>query len=323
MGKEGFTEGPRVSVVLPTYNRGELLGRAVESVRNQSYDNVELIIVDDHSRIPAERVLSERSLDGPEQVRCLRHDENRGANAARNTGIEASTGEYLAFLDDDDLWKPTFIESQVEAFRRAGPDVGVVYVASENVDKEGNLIGVSRPDARDDVTKDLICGATIGSFSRIMVERSTVKRVGLLDERFPSWQDWDWYLRLSEHCSFRAIDEPLVRRLVSSHEQISDDYEGKRDVSYPLLLEKHRSLAARYGPLYERRFAATLTRSVGFSGLRNGYHLEPLQYLLRSLAHYPFSPKTYLYLSLAIGGQPTFRFAQSVKRRFSHVVDNI
>lgn len=303
---DSSVDGPLVSVVITTYNRPELLAEAVESVRDQTYGNLEIVVVDDCSETPAAEVLG----DLPD-VEVVRHEENRGANAARNTGIRESSGEFVGFLDDDDRWLPEKIERQLEPFEDDA--VGLVYTGGKSVDDEGNVVSVYRPRMRGDVTTQLFTGGYIGSFSKVLVRRSAIEEAGTLDERFPSWQDREWYVRLSEVCEFDYVDEPLVVHQ-SPDVQISADFERKRDVTYPLFVSKHRSTAASYGRYHERRFMATAARALGASALENDHYREAVRYLARSLRYYPFSPRVVGYLLLALGGNRTYRGVQKLKR---------
>jgi glycosyltransferase involved in cell wall biosynthesis len=319
--KRETTEPPRVSVVIPSYDRPGLLVEAVESVRAQTYDDIELIVVDDHSPDPVVPHLREMDLSPLTEVRCLRHEENRGANAARNTGIRAARGEFISFLDDDDRWDPELIARQVKAFDRADDVVGVVYAGTNLVGPNGEVIGTSRPSATGDVTEALIGGAIIGSFSRVMVRSTVIDDAGTPDERFPGWQDKEWYFRLSQYCEFKAVDDLLVYHRMGDQSQITDDFTGKRDISYPLFLEKHRSTAATYGWLAERQLVASLSRTLGFSALANGYYTDAVRYTLVSLAYYPFAPKAWVQLGLVATGPKTFRSVRRAKQYVSRVVN--
>lgn len=299
------TDDPLVSVIITTYNRPDLLVEALESVQAQTYENVEIVVVDDHSDTPAEEVVDDTS-----DVRIIRHEENRGANAARNTGIRESNGDLIAFLDDDDRWLPSKLRQQVPLFE--DESVGLVYTGARSVDDDDETIAVFRPKLEGDVTTDMFAGGYIGSFSKVVVRRSTIEEAGTLDERFPSWQDRDWYLRLSEVCEFDYVSDVLVVHR-SPEVQISSDYESKRDVTYPLFVSKHRPLAASYGSYHERRFMASITHTLGASALHTGHYREGAKYLARSLRYFPASPRTVLYLMLALGGSRTFRGAQQLK----------
>ncbi|HII60985.1 glycosyltransferase family 2 protein [Pyrococcus horikoshii] len=115
-----------VSVVLPTYNRAKVLPRAIESVLNQTYTNIELIIVDDGSRDNTKEIIREfQSQD--ERIVYLRNKRNLGANAARNIGIMHSTGEFIAFMDSDDMWLPWKLERQIKIMYSSLNSYPIVY----------------------------------------------------------------------------------------------------------------------------------------------------------------------------------------------------
>jgi glycosyltransferase involved in cell wall biosynthesis len=313
---------PLVSVVLPTYDRPQYLVEAVRSVVDQTYPRIELVVVDDHSPTPAATTLSDVAVDDLESVRCIRHEENRGGNAARNTGIRAAAGEFVAFLDDDDVWTPEKVARQVALFDRAPSSVGVVFTGVTYIDDDGETIRESLPPTgvTDDVTRRLLLGETVvGSFSRVMVRSEAIEDVGLPDERFPNWQDREWYLRLSQAYEFEAVREPLVGYRTADHEQVSDDFEARRDETFPLFLEKHRGTAAAFGETFERRFVSGLARGVAVCGLRNGYYRDALRYLAVSLRYDPLAWRTYVYLLLAVGGPVTYGSARHLK----HGVDRL
>lgn len=292
---------PLVSVVLPTYRRPDRLRRAVQSVAAQTYDNIELVVVDDHSPTPSAAALEPLDLSGL-HVTHIRHAENRGANAARNTGIRTAEGEFVAFLDDDDEWRPKKIKRQVETFRSAGDRVGFVYTGTEY--RYDGYTRTDLPDSRGDVTKDILTGASFGEFSCVMVRASVIDIAGLPDEAFPSWQDREWYLRLSRHCEFEPVLEPLTIRN-RHNDSISGRFEEKRDVSYPLFLEKHRSLAANYGHRYERALVASLSASLAGAAVKTGYYGDARKYYFKSIVYDPFSTWRWVNFLITIGGRRT------------------
>lgn len=309
-------EDPLVSVVVPTYGRDSYLVDAVESVTNQTYNNVELIVVDDCSPVPVEETLDQVSFSDVTSTEVVRHSENRGANAARNTGIENARGEFIAFLDDDDKWAETKIERQIQAFREANDRVGVVYTGQRHVNDRGETTVVRVSDVEGSVTKDIFAGEPLSPLSSMMVRSDAVEQAGLLDNQFPSWQDREWYLRLSLHCEFAAIPEPLVVRRIGSHNAIGDDYEKKKRVSYPLFLEKHRPVAAQHGERYKRKLVASLSRVLGMSALRGGKYHDARKYLFRAIRYDPAAKQSYAYFLVALGGERGYELGQSVYRLY-------
>lgn len=311
MGTNAKGEGPLVSVVLPTYARPEALAEAVESVSMQTYPNIELIVVDDASPTPAREILTERCTDDI-QWQCFRHDSNRGANAARNTGIRESNGEIVAFIDDDDYWLPEKIDVQVMMFREGGEEVGVALVA-QKVLHEGQVTTVRVPEVGGNATPELLEGKTGGTFSAIAVRRSAIDAAGLPDKRFPSWQDREWLVRLSRHCKFAVDPRPLVVKRRGNYLQIGDEFETKRDISYPRFLEKHRDLAAKYDR--EREFVSSLSRILAAQGLQNGSHKDARRLALKAIRVNPEPSSAWISLVLSLTGPRVYRLLSQLKQK--------
>lgn len=304
---------PLVSVIIPTYDRGEHLSDAVDSVMHQTYENIELLIVDDGSPTPASETLSDTSFDDLHSVTFIRHNENRGANVARNNGIRTATGEYLAFLDDDDRWHETKISRQVEAFRSSDPEVGVVYTGKRAEGPTGT--NVTAPTVGGDVVKDLLTGESFGQFSSVMVRSDVIDAAGLPDERFPSWQDREWFFRLAQHCHFKPIPEPLTYRRVGHPDRITKDFEAKRDVSYPLFVEKHYPLAKEHGLYYSRTFLASLRTGLGLSAIQAERYREARKYFWLAFLANPLYRSSHPYLIPILGGKWTYKPAAFIRRK--------
>jgi glycosyltransferase involved in cell wall biosynthesis len=298
------TDSPLVSVVISTYNRHSSLETALESVGAQTYDRLELVVVDDHSQPPARDVVDAADVSAFEQVTYVRHDENRGANAARNTGIDAASGEFLAFLDDDDRWVPEKIARQLDAFEDG---VGVVYTGMEML-LDGRTESVTPPEVRGDITKALLCRNVVGTLSAVMV-RADIADTVRFDERFPSWADLEWYIHLSTQTAFRRVPEPLVRYDLRSQNRLSDDFEKKR-VSYDLFIDEFSDLAARYGRLFRRKFVGWAAFRVGSSALYNNRYSEARQLLATAVLAYPLEPRFLAYFLASAGGRVTHRLGR-------------
>lgn len=308
---------PLVSVVVPTFDRPDSITQAVASIRAQTYRPLELVVVDDCSPEPIEAAVRDLDLSAFEGVNFLRHERNRGASAARTTGIEAADGAFVAFMDDDDQWVDRKLEMQVNALTEAGPSAGVAYTGMRIVDKSGATIRTHRPTESGDLTQTLLCRNVVGSYSTALVRIAAIEDVGPPDERFPSWQDMEWWIRLSRDWEFVAVPDPLaVITQDDDHTQISDDFEAMVRESYPLFLEKFRPLAAEYGRLFERKMRGWAAFRVGgYNALRTGNVRAGRRYLFRAVRWYPFEPTFWLYLGVSLGGQPGYRLATTVKRR--------
>jgi len=308
------SEGPLVTALITTYDRPAYLRRAVESVAAQRYSPVELLVVDDHSETPAADVLADADPDVA-SFRVVRHDRNRGANAARNTGVEVASGEYVAFLDDDDRWRPDKTGKQVAAFRDGDGNLGLVYAGREIVDGD-TVRDVTIPDRIDgDPTKTLLCRNAVGTQSSVMV-RADLAKATPFDEGFPRWADLEWYVAVSTECSFALVPEPLVRYEYAAHNRISDDDESLEE-SRRLFVEKYRELAAGYGRLFERKMRGYASFRAGSASLSARNYGAARRYFLRAVSLYPFEPTFYEYALATAGGRLTHRTARATTRVLS------
>lgn len=301
-----------VSIIIPTYNRREVLGDAIDSVLAQTYDDIEVIVVDDGSDDGTEDLMEWYET----QVDYHQLSTNRGANAARNIGVERSSGEFVAFLDTDDLWKPEKIERQVTALNGSSGECGLTHTDIEITDFDGEPIDLRVPPQTDDVERRLLLGNFVGTFSSVLVRRDVFRTVGMLNEDLPSWQDWEFYLRISRRFDFTGVSEPLTVKRAGRDDQISRNIDSLVNETYPMFQSIISERAARYGRLFRRRALAMLNKEVGDAALMNDRIGIARQFLHRGVRLYPFDPKLVAYCLLSAGGTGFYRFAIRSKRRF-------
>jgi glycosyltransferase involved in cell wall biosynthesis len=194
---------PRVSVIIPTHNRSQLLRTAIDSVLAQTYPEIEIIVVDDGSTDDTAAVTAEYA----GHVAYIRQN-NAGVSAARNTGFRASSGDYINFLDDDDTFMPTKIERQVEVLETQ-PEVGLVHCSHQHIDEKGVPLDAGWPLPYGNVLKELLCGCFLVVHAPL-IRRHCLEKVGLFDETLPWVADWDLWLRIAlASYPFGCIQEPL------------------------------------------------------------------------------------------------------------------
>ena len=203
---------PRVSVVIPTYNRADLIGETIASVLNQSYTDFELIVVDDGSTDNTREVVS--SFNAPI---TYSYQSNQGISPARNNAIKASNSEYIALLDSDDVWVSNKLEHQVKLLE-SQPDVGCVYCDYEFIEKDGNRVPsppsyISYPLKRGRILKDLMYFDFIFP-SNLLIRRSCFQDVGLFDAEMTPAEDLDLLLQISKRYLIDYAPERLcyIRR---------------------------------------------------------------------------------------------------------------
>lgn len=195
---------PEVSVVIPTYNSAHFLSDAIQSVLAQSYEDFEIVVVDDGSHDDTRRVVESFG----ERVRYL-HQANAGVAAARNRGIVESSGRYVAFLDADDTWMPSKLQRQWEALQ-ADPNRRLCYAAFVVVDEQLVPIEVRFSPRQGSALEDLLLrGNVVGSMT-VMCERALIDEVGGFDLRLSQCADWDLWIRIAARTEFIYLDEPLA-----------------------------------------------------------------------------------------------------------------
>ena len=202
---------PKVSVVIPTHNRADLLDRAVRSALAQTHADLEVLIADDASSDGTAEVVARI---GDARVKYFRHDVNRGVAAARNTAITNATGEFIAFLDDDDEWLPEKLRVQLDRFQQVSSTVGLICSGFHSVDLLSGTIEDYVPDERGWVFERLLREGSFTYTSTTLVRSECFAKVGLFDVTYRYAEDRDMWLRIAKEYEFDFVPDPLVRRYV-------------------------------------------------------------------------------------------------------------
>jgi glycosyltransferase involved in cell wall biosynthesis len=198
---------PLVSVVMANYNYGRYLAAAIDSVRNQTFTDCELILVDDGSTDNSHTVIQSYLNDPRIRFQPVTH---LGQVGAKNAGVAMCRGEYVAFLDADDIWERTKLEKQLGLFRR-DPQLGVVYSRRTLINADGLSLPYRQPVLyRGRVVNEMFRNNFI-CFSSAVVQRQVLEHVGWFDHSLALAVDYDLWLRVSKHYTVDFVDEPLVR----------------------------------------------------------------------------------------------------------------
>jgi glycosyltransferase involved in cell wall biosynthesis len=279
----------RFSVVINTHDRADLVPRAIGSVLAQQAAEFELVVVDDGSSDDTPAVLAE--LDD-ERVRVIRRD-NGGLAAARNTGIAAVTGQWIVFLDDDDIALPGWLERFAELI---GPGVGVVCCAAEYGTPDGRLLHIARPGPQGPVFGGVSGLFVAGAFA---MEAELLRDIGGYDERLTCSEQFDLGMRLvpalaKRGWEIRSTDRPglrVERRGPTERPMTSPAalYHGTL-----VLLESHGELIAQ-----DRHYLATFQSVLGVSAARLGRWPKARRALLASARVKPLQVRPWLRLVLA------------------------
>jgi len=198
---------PKISVIIPTYNRGKLIVQCIDSVLNQSYPVNEIIVIDDNSTDDTIKRLNKFK----KNLIILKTEKQSGAQTARNIGIKATKSDWIAFLDSDDEWLPNKIEKQVSALRKVNYDLWTVVHGdcfTRNIDSdEKNKWQLDHLNGKN-VYKQLLSKSNT-FFPSILTSKKALSKINFLDEKVPSYHEWDTSIRLAKYCRFIHIQEPL------------------------------------------------------------------------------------------------------------------
>jgi glycosyltransferase involved in cell wall biosynthesis len=249
----------------------------VESVLAQTFQGFEVIVVDDGSTDQTCEVV--RKI-GDERVRLICHDRNLGAAAARNTGMKAATGNYIAWLDSDDEWLPEQLKIQLDALEHAAPDQRACYTAYERI--EQNVRRVYMPQLAD--YRKLFLGCDQAPGTTLLFDRMLLNEIGFIDTSLPRYEDWDWLLRCCSKYRLLAIETSLARV----------HYTPQRspmivEASALIFVSKYSSELRQFGFYRNVVISRRWMEVAGYYAQEHSIR-KILQYLIKALFIFPFQP---------------------------------
>lgn len=267
-----ISENKLVSVIIPTYKRHEKLNRALRSVVNQTYGNLEIIVVNDY---PEENIEDYIEVEDP-RIKIINLEENKGGSGARNGGIERAEGRYIGFLDDDDEYLLEKIEKQVKRIAELPEEYGLVATGiylvfgdgsekrlKENKSKSGKIYKKQLRDNQIETVTPL-------------VKKECFKEVGLFDENLEARQDYEMWLRILKEYKAAFIEEPLVKQYIGAEDRVSKDPK-KRYRASKKVFEKHKEEIKKDKKALEKHYMRM--------GIELAYFdtLEAIKYLSKSI----------------------------------------
>jgi glycosyltransferase involved in cell wall biosynthesis len=305
---------PKVSAVVATYNREEYIGGAVETVLDQTYDNIELIVVNDGSKDATAKVLSQ--YEAKEDVVVLHNKANQGISYSRNRAADHAEGKYIAPLDDDDRWYKNKIQRQVEVFENLDEEYCGVYTKADIINKDGNKIGkIANDSYAPDIYPRVLLYCEITPHSSVLLRREHFEEVGCYDVQFPQGVDWDLWIRMGKEYKFKYLSESLTKfRRHESNLSQSEDHE--RQVR-SLIWEKYREEFEEH-PDIATNFKVLLNRNKGVHHLENGQRVQALRHFWTALRAKPVA-HNFVYLALGFLGPTAFKWAKRVKHQSTAV----
>ena len=289
----------KVSVIIPTFNRADFLKIAIESVLKQDCKDFEIIITNDNSEDNTQEVVKEFS---NKRIRYIRHKENMGVSAARNSAIKASKGEYIAFLDDDDEWLPEKLKIQLKKIEKSSEKICGVYsnfFIVKNSEKKSAIINPRIINKRGNLFEQFALGNPIQT-STVLIRRKCLEKVGLFDESISYMEDRDLWIRLSIKWDFEFIDEPLIKVHLHKKTRLSESLEGQT-AGREKLLAKHNNLFRKYKKAWSKLHLLQGAQYCQLKDMKKGR-----KHILKGIKVNPFNVKAYFYFIFTIFGTETY-----------------
>lgn len=291
---------PIVSVIIPTHNRNGFLQSAIESVLNQTFQSFEIIVVDDASSEDVQGIVQGFH---DRRVKYIRHEINKGEAGARNTGLIHSNGEYIAFLDDDDMWFPEKLALQMNVLENSPANVGGIYSGFIAINGAKQTSYARIPTRKGNIYQDLLVKNTIGTPSTVLIKRACIETAGLFDENIFYGVDHDFYLRIAKHFHFEYIAKPLVQYNI--HENCLTNNPEIRAKGLEAMSHKYSEEVGNLKRLRQRQIGLGYL-TIGAQFCYKDQMTKGIKAFMKSIRLNPFEPRGYFNLGISLLGRHNF-----------------
>jgi glycosyltransferase involved in cell wall biosynthesis len=305
---------PKVSIILPVYNSAQFVEEALESIRQQTYRDYEVIVVDDGSQDQTGEIVKQHK----GKLRYIYQDHG-GPAQARNRGIRESTGKYIAFLDSDDLWLPSKLEKQVDMMDR-NPELSMVITENLCFNEQGVFMpwmGKREKLMEGDIAKNIFVHSWVGT-PTVMVKREVFDRVGLFEEQLQLAEDDNMWVRIAANFKVGLLDEVLVKVRDHSSRTILDRekmFESVR-VNIELLSHKYAGVGERIKNVIPLKYSQ-LYFQVGYYSFENQNYVEARTAFRQGIKSYRWYWKNYVYFLLSCLPKKLVQKLKNIKTKFS------
>jgi glycosyltransferase involved in cell wall biosynthesis len=307
-------ENPKVSVIMPAYNAGQYIRESLDSIFAQTYKNYEVIVVDDGSTDNTQTILKEYP-----EVRCF-YTNRSGPAAARNLGIRNCDGEFIAFLDSDDIWRSEKLAKQVKVMID-DPDTALVFTENSFFNQAGvipGFLGKKQRLMEGDIVQNIFWKSGVGT-PTVMVRRSVFDKVGYFEEGLICAEDDNMWMRIANQMKVSLLDEQLVLVRVrdNSLSQTRGNIFSGVKAHLALLESKYPELREKLGKLVEMKHAL-LNTAQGLVLLDLNRRREARQEFIEAIQYRPMSMSNYAYWCVTFVPVPVLgllrRFRRAVRK---------
>lgn len=289
-----------VSVVLPTYNRGNVLDRAIQSVTTQNYEPLEIIIIDGPSTDNTQEVVNSLEHD---RVTYIRNDELQGVGHARNQGISESSGEYIFFMDSDDELLDGMLETLVSELESAGEECGCLYGYRRQCNSDGTTHVEKYPERVR--YEDFVNGAQIGGFGGKLYPSVIFDEVGHIDTELSASEDDDFHLRMLRHGYDMRCVQSVTYDRYHGEDQLSYDFETWKEAQ-PYYIQKHADTITR------REKSSRIGR-VGRLAAEEGEMREARRFFIKATKYDPKHMVNYYNILFSLLGKTGYEYGKQFK----------
>jgi glycosyltransferase involved in cell wall biosynthesis len=286
---------PLVSIIIPTHNRAHTIERALRSVTAQTLQDFEIIIVDDASADNTADVI--QNFSDP-RIQYLQHQTNLFAGAARNTGMAAATGKYIAFLDSDDAWLPEKLEQQIALLEGVDKDCGCSYTGAViNVEGGLNKHTIYKPTWHGDALKDYLLEKFPIWTPTFVFRAELLEQVGPFDTSLVRAEDVDFYIRMLKRYRLSCVSEPMAELYLDAGKELAE----LAETCDRILLAKHHDLIKQQGTFSSRYIYAAYEFRIGERYLNEGRIFQGLKNISKAILQNPLlPPKRYASMILRL-----------------------
>lgn len=297
-------ENPLVTAIVTTYNRPQMVQRAIRSVLAQTYKPLEIILAEEGSDSSVEALLKDEGLS---HIRYFSHDENKGLAAARNIGLREARGKYVAYLDDDDEWLPEKLEKQVRLAETRMKSCAVVYCGALVVSSAMELLGKNRPRLRGDIRTEIKEKGLSTIPSSCLFRREALVKVGGFDEDLISHIDHDIWLQLArEEYAADCIDECLVRAYEHQRPRMTTNIQSRLRATEVFFKkwqpEFENWFGKEEGRIISLHYFARIMAGLGFKCVEGGKSWQGAKCFFSAICHHPTQLGYYAGMVAAVVG---------------------
>lgn len=299
---------PSATIVMTTHNRPELVKRALASALGQIGVDLRVVMVDDGSEPPFEPAVDD------DRLTLLRNDSPRGPSAARNQGLARASGDWVSFLDDDDVLRPNMLRSSIEAARSSAlPKPVSAMSGAEIVSPDGTVIAVRMPPTlrkgKHYFLEDVDTGASFQTHATLVAPLEVVKELDGFDAELPASEHDDFFIRLNAASSIQGLSEVTYQITAHTGQRLSKAV-LERARGMELTVAKHETTFSRH----PRRYGHYLA-TIGVTYLRGGKWWPAVKATTKALVVDPRRPRTYLWWLAALAGPWPLRVRRRIRRR--------